>query len=158
MSKLRAFLKYWLPVFVWMGLIFTASADGQSAQRSSRIIEPVLRWLFPQMPDETIGLIVFLVRKCAHVTEYAVLALLVWRAWRQPIRDDPRPWQWREAWFALIWVLLYATTDEVHQSFVPSRQGSPWDVLLDTAGAAMGLVALWWFRRGRNRGRDKISA
>src|ERR1051325_9254712 len=67
-SRGRSFLQYWLPVIVWMCLIFAASGDAMSSQHSSRIIEPILRWLFPRMPDATVHLLVFLIRKCAHLT------------------------------------------------------------------------------------------
>jgi VanZ family protein len=149
MLRGRTFLKYWLPVIVWLSLIFTASDDRASLQRSSRIIEPFLRWLLPHLTDDTVQLIVFLVRKCAHVTEYAVLALLVWRALRMPVRNDPRSWKWSEAFIALSCVALYAASDEIHQAFVPSRQGSLWDVLLDSVGAALGLLAVWAVGRWR---------
>lgn len=138
-----------------MCLIFTASTDQASSQRSSRIIGPIVRWLFPHLADDTVQLIVFLVRKCAHVTEYAVLALLVWRALRMPVRNDPRPWQWREAFVALACVTLYATSDEIHQAFVPTRQGSVLDVLIDASGAALGLFTVWFVSRWRKLRRTK---
>ena len=132
-----------------MCLIYTASDDRASMQHSSRIIEPILRWLFPHLADATVREVVFLVRKCAHLTEYAVLALFIWRAIRKPVRLDSRPWKWREALNVLGWVALYAATDEFHQLFVPSRQASVWDVLIDTSGAALGLLAVWVFYRWR---------
>jgi VanZ family protein len=92
--KLRVFLKYWLPVLIWMALIFSASSDTRSFTRSSRILAPLLHWLFPQMPADTVNLIVLIARKGAHVTEYAVLALLLWRAMRQPVKNDSRPPAW----------------------------------------------------------------
>ena len=52
---------------------------------------------------------------------------------------------------ALALAALYAASDEIHQTFVPSRQGSVWDVLLDTAGAAFGLLCLWTIGRLRKR-------
>jgi len=149
MSRRRNFLKYWLPILFWMGLIFTASGDTLSFKHSSRIIAPILRWLFPHLANDTVQLIVFLVRKCAHLTEYAVLAWLFWRAMRKPMRNDPRPWKWNEAFIALACVALYATSDEIHQVFVPARQGSVLDVLIDTSGAALGLVAVWAVGRWR---------
>jgi len=48
-------------------------------------------------------------------------------------------------------VLIYAITDELHQKFIPNRQGSLVDVLIDTAGGATTLIALWAFGRWRNR-------
>lgn len=149
MSRGRIFLKYWLPVILWMGLIYTASADRASMQHSSRIIEPILRWLFPHLAIATVHQIVYLVRKCAHLTEYAVLGLFLWRALRKPVRHDSRPWNWREAFIVLGWVALYAASDEFHQLFVPSRQASVWDVLIDTSGASLGLLAVWALGRWR---------
>ena len=67
-----------------MALIFSASGDRASFSHSSRIIGPIVRWLFPQLSDEAVHAIVVLVRKCAHLAEYAVLALLLWRALRKP--------------------------------------------------------------------------
>jgi VanZ family protein len=147
--KFRAFLKYWLPALIWMALIFSASSDANSFAHSSRIIGPLLHWLFPQMPDDTLHLIVLLVRKCAHLTEYAVLALLLWRALRKPMKNDPRPWIWREARLALLIVALYAASDEFHQSFVPTRTAQVSDVFIDTAGGAASLLALWIIGRWR---------
>ena len=149
MLKLRPFFKYWLPVLIWMALIFSASSDVNSFAHSSRIIAPLLHWLFPQMPDDTMYFIVLLVRKCAHLTEYAVFALLLWRALRKPMKNDPRPWSWREARLALLIVALYAASDEFHQSFVQARTALVSDVFVDTAGGAAGLLALWAFGRRR---------
>jgi VanZ family protein len=149
--KFRAFLKYWLPALIWMALIFSASSDVNSFAHSSRIIGPLLHWLFPQMPDDTMYFIVLVVRKCAHLTEYAVFALLLWRVLRKPVKNDPRPWIWREARLALLIVALYAASDEFHQSFVPTRTALVSDVFVDTAGGAAGLLALWAFGRWRKR-------
>ena len=150
-SRLRVSLKYWLPIVLWFALIFVASGDTKSSQRSSRIIGPLMRWLFPQMAEETVDLVVLFVRKCAHLTVYAVLAWLYWRALRRPVKNDSRPWSWIEARNALIGVMVYAITDEVHQTFVPSRQGSVRDVLIDTVGGAIGLLALWAYGRWRKK-------
>ena len=134
-----------------MALIFTASGDTRSFQHSSRLVEPLLRFLFPHMADSTVREIVFGVRKLAHFTEYAVLAILVLRAIRQPRRDDPRPWIGRHARFTVLVVALYAASDEWHQSFVPTRQASVVDVMIDTFGGAMGIVAVWAVGRWRRK-------
>ncbi|MFO1514059.1 MAG: VanZ family protein [Verrucomicrobiota bacterium] len=147
MSKFRVLVKYWLPVVGWMVLIFSASGDTKSAYHSSRIIEPFIRWLFPHIQPDQIWPIVLFFRKCAHLTEYAVLAVLVWHALRALSGQTGWPWRVaRNAWFC---VIAYAITDEVHQMFVPTRQGSPWDVLIDSVGGAAGLLALWAIGRWR---------
>jgi VanZ family protein len=143
-----------------MALIFSASSDKMSGQRSSRIIGPLVRWLIPNISKEALDRVVHTVRKIAHVTEYAILAVLLWRALRtlQPLGVGravpsapafPRPWRWPVAIGAFALAALYAITDEFHQSFVPSRQGQVFDVLLDSFGAAIGLLALWLFGRWR---------
>jgi VanZ family protein len=149
--KLRAFLNYWLPVLIWMTLIFSASADSHSYQHSSLIFEPLLRWLFPHMPQAQIAAIHHLFRKCAHLTEYAILALLLWRAIRKPEKNHPRPWNWAEAGLTLSVVFLYAASDEFHQIFVPTRTAQVSDVMIDTCGGAAGLLALWLVGRWRKR-------
>src|SRR5437773_10087063 len=83
-SKRRSFLIYWLPVLLWGAMIFCASGDAGSFQHSSRIIAPLLRWLFPRLAQSSVNEIVFLIRKCAHLTEYAIMAMLIWRAFRKP--------------------------------------------------------------------------
>jgi VanZ family protein len=140
---------YWLPVILWMALIFSGSSDALSSQRTSRFIVPLLRWLYPGVSDDTIDVVQAVVRKTGHLTEYALLAVLFWHAWRQPVRNDRRPWCWREAAIAVGLAMLYAVTDEWHQSLVPSRDGRWQDVLIDSAGAVLGIVALW--RCGRWR-------
>jgi VanZ family protein len=147
--KPRPFLKYWLPALIWMALIFSASADSHSYEHSSLFVEPFLHWLFPQMSEAQVKAIHHLIRKCGHLTEYAVLALLLWRAVRRPVKKDPRPWIWPEAGLALAIVFLVAASDEFHQIFVPTRTALVSDVFIDTAGGAAGLLALWAIGRWR---------
>ena len=150
-TKLRKFTIYWLPVLLWMALIFGASSDRHSFTHSSRLIGPFVRWLFPLISDHALYRVIFGVRKVAHLTEYAILGALIWRALRKPARNDPRSWEWRQARLALALVILYAASDEFHQAFVPTREASVVDVLIDTSGAALGLGALWMAGRWRGR-------
>ncbi len=151
--RFRSLSRYWLPVLIWMCVIFSASSDRMSMAHSSRIITPIVRWLFPHFSDQAVEEAVFYGRKFAHVAEYAILALLVWRALHNPGRSDPHPWSWPEAARAALLVLLYAAADEFHQSFVPSRDASLRDVLLDTSGAILALLFLWGLGRWRRRRR-----
>ena len=130
-----------------MALIFSASTDLGAARGTSRIIGPLLLWLKPDLSPESVERIVFTVRKAAHITEYALLAVLLWRALRKPVRGDDRPWSWAVAGQALTVAVLYAATDEVHQAFVPSRTGSILDVGWDAAGATAGLLIVWLLGR-----------
>jgi VanZ family protein len=147
--KMRSFLFYLLPVIFWMVLIFGFSGDGASFQHSSRIIGPLVRWLFPKLSPAAVNDIIFAVRKCAHLTEYAILALLVWRARHKCSTPDAKRSYWPTAGVALWTAILYAATDEFHQTFVPTREGCLRDVLIDSTGAVAGLFALWLLGRWR---------
>ena len=99
----------WLPAIAWAGLIFAFSA------------QPNLRFV----PDQGLD---FLVRKAGHMAVFGMLTLLAWRAlarttaWR-------RPWVW-----ALLFAILYAIADELHQGFVAGRHPAVVDVGIDATG------------------------
>jgi len=108
-------LTVWLPVVAWAAVIFT----------------------FSSIPSLSSGLGVWdtVLRKGAHVTEYAIFGALLYRAFG---REAP----------ALAAGIAYAATDEVHQHFVRGRHASPVDVAIDGVGVAVGmLVWLWWRQR-----------
>jgi len=151
MPNIRTFSKYWLPLLVWMAVVFTASSDTKSFERSSRILAPLLHWLFPQVSDDTVHFIVLIARKCAHLIEYAVLAMLLWRAVRKPVKNIFYPWNWHEARLVLLLVALYAASDEFHQRFVTTRTAHATDVFIDTTGGAAGLLAIWLIGRWKKR-------
>ena len=108
MTNSRA-LTHWLPVVLWAALIFTLSS-------------------IPHLATD-LGTWDLILRKCAHATEYAVLALLLYRAIG---RELP----------AFLIGFAYAITDEIHQAFVRGRHASPFDVSMDAAGLALGLLLL----------------
>src|SRR5437764_2309357 len=116
-----SFFRYWLPVLIWMCLIFSASTNAMSSRNTSRFIAPLVRFFKPDISELALRRVVYGVRKTAHVTEYAIFALLLWRAWRKPVKNDPRPWRWSDALLAVGLAALYASSDEIHQYFVPSR-------------------------------------
>ncbi|HEV7373246.1 MAG TPA: VanZ family protein [Pyrinomonadaceae bacterium] len=133
------------PLFVWMAFIFFASTGEFSAANTSRIIGPLLRWLFPGISDENLAFAHFLTRKAAHFTEYAVLAWLAARAFATSSGQTLH-----RRWFliSLALVVLYALSDEYHQSFVASRTASIYDSLIDMSG---GLTALLLYALRRRR-------
>jgi VanZ family protein len=131
-----------------MAVIFSASTNLGAPSHTSRFIRPVLLWLNPRMSEETIEEWHHVIRKCAHFCEYAMLGFLVWRV----VHLDPTfstASAARQYWLALLFCALYASSDEFHQSFVPSRQPAVLDVLLDTCGAFFGLLMTWSVRRLR---------
>lgn len=147
MPNARTIFAYWLPPILWMTLIFWGSTDALSTRRTSRIIGPILRWFDPNVRQETIEGVQMVVRKSAHMTEYGVLALLYWRALYRPGAGGKRLWSRRAAVTAFVLAVAYAASDEFHQSFVASREGSIRDVGFDSAGALLALVALWFIGR-----------
>jgi VanZ family protein len=111
----------WLPPLVLMGLIWFFSAQPS--------LDSGLGWI------DTVG------RKLTHFGEYALLSFLWWRLLRTSMPDR------RAALVALLLASLYAATDEVHQSFVDGRHGTPIDWAIDTAGAAAAALAVTAGRR-----------
>jgi VanZ family protein len=145
---MRQFLKNWLPVLVWVGVIFLGSTDLMSAEHTSRFIVPFLRWLKPDISAETLASIHFILRKCAHVGEYAVLGLLLLRA-ATLMTNFKRSIPIR--YLSLLGVcLLVAATDEFHQTFVASRGASVRDIMVDSGGAILGLLLGSIFRMSRS--------
>jgi VanZ family protein len=134
-----------------MALIFCASTDLGRTENSSRLIDPIIRFFYPEIRAEAMARIVFAVRKAGHVSEYALLAGLVWRALRRSRDEKPERWTWKTAFHSVVWAALYAVTDEFHQSFNPNRMGQWQDVVLDTFGAMLGIVAIWIVWRWRAR-------
>lgn len=104
----------WVAVAAWMAGIFALSAQSR----------------LPGLPAPFFDL---LLKKTGHFLEYGVLALLLRRAL------EPYPGAWGWSWLLAV---LYACSDEWHQSFVPGRNPSPWDVVIDGAGAATALVVM----------------
>ncbi|MBU6282265.1 VanZ family protein [bacterium] len=130
-------LSRWLPVVAWASLVSFLSSDVFSGDHTGGFLLPLLRGLLGWAPSWAPDLAHAAIRKLAHVTEYAVLALLVARALDRPERT-------RDAVVAgaLAFCAAHASLDEWHQTFVPSRVGCVADALLDTFGAAAGLALL----------------
>ncbi len=131
-----------------MAVIFCASTSLGAPDNTSRFIRPFLLWLDPHMSEQTIELWHHFIRKCAHACEYAMLGVLAWRVihFDTAFSSASAGRQYR---LALLVCALYASTDEFHQSFVPTRQPAVLDVLLDTSGAGLGLLITWIVRRIR---------
>ena len=107
-------LSRWLPVLAWAGVIFAFSS-------------------IPSLSTH-LGTWDLILRKLAHMTEYAVLALLLVRATGSVV-------------WAFVLTVAYAGTDELHQTFVRGRHGTPVDVGIDAVGALLGLSLLRLRRR-----------
>jgi len=143
-----AWLHAWWPAIVWACLIFSLSTDSFSAEHTSRIIVPLLHWIFPHLDPEQIETYHHYIRKTAHFSEYFVFYLLLFRG----VRAGRTGWRWTWGLAALAIAAGYSALDEIHQAFVISRTASPWDSLLDSIGSFVAsLVVFLWYFLGRNR-------
>jgi VanZ family protein len=148
---MRNFVFKWVPVIAWMMLIFAGSTDALSAEQTSRFLVPFLHWLDPHISFATIAAIHMSIRKLGHVSEYAILATLLWRAFRSLLPES----LWWPAIISLGGAAGYATMDEFHQSFVPVRTASESDVMIDIFGAIAALVICITFSQAAARKRDQ---
>ena len=147
-NQLRQRVFRYAPLVLWVTLIFVLGSNMGSMSETSRIIGPVLKFLFPNAPPETLTQIHGYIRKLAHVTEYGILAILAARAFR----DSAVRILSRYAYpAALLLVLIVAATDEFRQSFEPARTSSPYDVLIDILGGIVALTLLQLAKKLRRR-------
>jgi VanZ family protein len=136
-SGTRNFLVYWLPALIWTLAVLSFSSDPFSAEHTGAVLKVVFGWMQPEPFD----LLHFAIRKLAHLSEYGLLALLWFRAWR-----GARP-GWNLAWARAAFgvSMAVAAIDEFHQSFVPSRTSAVRDVVIDCVGALVVLLIARWF-------------
>ncbi len=116
MKKITKLAFIWLPTLFWMAFIFFLSSQqttGISGTRTQR----------------------FFILKFFHLIEYSVLFLLSYRSLKQTKSKKPLI-------IAILFSLFYAATDELHQAFVPGREGRPRDIFIDLFGILLGLVPL----------------
>ena len=112
MKKLKIFTLYWLPVFIVMAIIFMLSSR-QSINVS---------------PTKAVNFSIF---KTLHILEFAFLYFVLFRAFRKSLKKQN---QGKSYIYALIASLVYAVSDEIHQSFTPTREPSIRDITFDAIG------------------------
>jgi VanZ family protein len=128
MDVMRIQISKWLPALLVMLVIFLFSARPPSEL-------PYFGWA-----DR-------IAKKGGHIIGYAILAFLYWKAF---------DFKEKKVWVAWLFAILYAITDEFHQSFVPGRFSSVWDVLIfDNLGA---LVSLWFANRYRKQNTTRFKS
>jgi VanZ family protein len=131
--------KYWLPAVCMAIVISLFSTHYFSAEQTGRIIVPVLHWLFPTASSHMLRVMHFGIRKLAHVTEFGVFSVTLFRG----IRAERHGWRLSWALLTLFIAVGYAGLDEWHQSFVPLREARFRDVLIDASGALLAQVLVW---------------
>ena len=142
----RLAIEYWLPLVLWLVVIFIFSTDYFSAARTSTVIVSILHFLFPSHPLEQLELWHAVIRKIGHVTEYFLLAVFTYRTMKLEQLD------WSQAKLRTMGFVLFAASfDELHQAFTRFRTPSPFDVGYDCLGAvwALWLITSYETRRLR---------
>ena len=123
---------------MWMAVIAWFSTATWSAENTGGILVAVARTFIPGLTPRDLVALHYATRKLAHLTVYAILAVLWWRALVRERWATPSA----AVWIALAVSLVWATLDEVHQVFAPSRTGSVVDVAIDGTGAAIALALI----------------
>lgn len=145
-NKWRGRIIRYAPLLLWIGVIFFLSSNMGAATNTSRIIRPLLLWLFPDITEPSIQAVHFWVRKTAHFTAYGILGFLSVRAFRRSSRAFLRNWRFA---VSLLLVALVAAIDETNQSFLASRTGAAQDVLLDISGGLTVILLFYLWERSR---------
>jgi len=139
-------LSYWFPAILVAILISVFSTQYFAAERTGGVILPVLHWLFPWATGRMLHLMHSGIRKMAHVTEFGIFSITVFRG----VRAERSGWKFNWAATTLVIAVLYAALDERHQSFVLLRHATPRDVAIDAFGALLAQCFVWGYatRRG----------
>jgi VanZ family protein len=127
-----------------MAVIFVLSTDRFAAEHIGGVLWYVFSALAPRVPYAQYTLFHLLTRKAAHLTEYAILACLLLRAFRA---GATIAWRWRWATLSVLLVAVQAVLDEYHQAFTQYRTSSVADSMLDMSGGLIALTLLWLSRR-----------
>ena len=140
-------VRAWWPATVWIGLIAFESTDFFSAQNTGRALYTILTRLFGNINFYHFLIFHHYLRKTGHVVGYGMLSLLLLRGWWATL-GRVHTLLLRAVLLSWLGTAIVAALDEWHQSYIPSRMGSLWDVALDSvAGVAFLVVAYFWLRR-----------
>jgi VanZ family protein len=140
-------VQYWFPVVLWISFIFWMSTGMFSAENTYSFFAPLLRFLVPSISPKEIVIFHMILRKMAHVTEYFISGLLLFRAFKDG-SDKTREWNY--AFYSLLVVVLIAAGDEFHQTFVVNRTASYIDVGIDIFGGLLAqCFSVLMYRRRR---------
>jgi VanZ family protein len=129
----------WLLTLLWAAQIYHFSTARYRSETSWSLLEHLLQTLHVRVSPSTISALNTIVRKLAHLIEYCILTLLLYRSLA---REQPLRWRPRLALASLGIAGLYALGDEFHQLFVPGRHASLLDLGIDVAGAAFAILIL----------------
>lgn len=134
--------KYFIPAIIWMIFIFIMShtVGTVSSQQSNFIADIITQYL-----KIDYSLLTFIIRKTAHMSEYAVLLLLLYFGITKIYTHK------YSLLISLFITFIYACSDEIHQLFIPGRSGQFTDVMIDTSGALIMLLIIYSYKLIKRR-------
>jgi VanZ family protein len=142
--SLKFWINAWLPVAIGIAIIMLESTELFGSDHTSHPLRQLFEAIFGPVSDARWELVHHLIRKSGHFIGYGLLALAWLRAWWMTL---PHSVFLQDAMLALLGTATTASADEYHQSFLPNRTSSIWDVLLDCCGAiAMQLIVYVFMR------------
>jgi VanZ family protein len=137
-------LSAWLPVAIGIGIIVLESTKWFGADHTSRPLRWIWEAIFGPISNARWNLIHHAIRKSGHFFGYGFIGVAWLRAWWMTL---PHSHFLEDAFLALLGTSLVASLDELHQSYLPNRTGTPWDVLLDCTGAIALQLVLYIYLR-----------
>jgi VanZ family protein len=147
LSSRRGFkfwISAWLPVALGIAVIALESTEMMGADHTSGPLRLMFQAIFGPVSDARWELLHHYIRKSGHFLGYGFIGLAWLRAWWMTL---PRSRFLHDALLALLGTALVASSDEWHQTFLPNRTGSPWDVLLDCCGAITLQLIVYTYMR-----------
>jgi VanZ family protein len=140
----RYWIRVWLPVLLGICVIVTESTPFFGADHTSGPLRAIFQSIFGPVSDARWEFLHHLIRKSGHFFGYGLLGLAWLRAWWMTL---PRSIFIQDAILALLGTAMTASADEFHQTLLPNRTGTPWDVLLDCCGAITLQLVVYVFMR-----------
>ena len=134
----------WLPVVLGIAVIAVESTEAFGSDRTSAPLRKIFEALFGYVSSASWDLIHHYLRKTGHFLGYGFIGLAWLRAWWMTL---PHSRFRHDALLALLGTAIVASCDEWHQSFLPNRTASPWDVLLDCTGGITHQLIVYIFMR-----------
>jgi VanZ family protein len=141
---IKYWVSAWLPVVVGIGVIMLESTELMGADHTSHPLRWLWETIFGPVANARWDEIHHLIRKSGHFFGYGTLGMIWLRAWWMTL---PRSRFLPDASLALLGTALVASCDEWHQTYLPNRNGSVWDVLLDCSGAIALQLAVYIYMR-----------
>jgi VanZ family protein len=144
----KQLLKAWIAAILWLWVIVLESSDIASSENTSRLLFPMLHFLFGLGPGN-FPVWHAVIRKTGHFVGYFTLSLLLFRAWRATFTFPALRWSMQWARISFFMTALVAALDEWHQTYLPRRTGSLHDVLLDSTAALVAQFVIYLILRSR---------